>query len=118
MKMLRQASISCSGFGDTDSHAVFEDPFHYLHGRRLTGNHCTMQGPPHRVLPNERSLNDSFDQVDQNMDWEAMQNTIPRIIVWSTMDQDGLKRLIAQYHRHFGTMTISYDARNRYPFDG
>ena len=84
--LYQQASISCFGFGDTNSYAVLEDPFHYLHGRGWTGKPCTLQDLPFRVLPNEWSLNDSFDQVDRNMAWEAMQNTIPRIIVWSTMD--------------------------------
>ena len=76
-----------------------------------------MQGPPHRVLPNERSLSDFSDQVDQNMDGEAMQNTVPRILVWSAMDQDSLKRLVAEYYKHFSTLTILVDARDRYLHD-
>ncbi|KAL9121038.1 MAG: hypothetical protein Q9187_002404 [Circinaria calcarea] len=116
---LRRASVNSFGYGGSNAHAVLDDAYHYLKLRKLNGRHCTVQRPP---CPEDTlSLNlgtsdpcslSEYDSHKTKGTEEATGRSQPRLLIWSTSDEAGLKRLIDVYHEH--TLKIPLSHENTY----
>ncbi|KAI0543496.1 putative polyketide synthase [Xylaria curta] len=79
---LRRVSVQSFGFGGSNSHVVLDDALNFMRLYGLQGNHRTK--PVSRVddvpgaIPN--GVNNAFSPM------------VPRLLVWSTVDEEGIAR--------------------------
>jgi acyl transferase domain-containing protein len=93
---LRRASVNSFGFGGANTHVVLDDAYNYLRLRNLQGRHVTTKNPSvvnSHKLPLAKSVN----------------GKLPKLLVWSAADEDGLNRLSATYFKHLDNIAHTHN---------
>ena len=98
------------GFGGTNSHAVIDDAYNFLRLRNIKAKHSTIpQPPPLDTLDRfsgtpliTLSASDSVLEVTK----QTVQNSRPKLLVWSATDEGGLPRLSTVYNEHFKALSV------------
>ncbi|KAI1777435.1 putative polyketide synthase [Hypoxylon cercidicola] len=91
---LRRASINSFGYGGANTHIVIDDAYHYLSLRHLSGKHNTLPFPP-QILPDGTITTSSHNGVNDFHD-----HHVPKLLVWSSSDRNGLTRVSQAYESH------------------
>lgn len=91
---LRRASVNSFGYGGANTHIVIDDAYHYLSLRHLSGKHHTQPFPPH-LLPDDTITTTLYNGADN-----YHEHRIPKLLVWSTSDRNGLTRVSQAYESH------------------
>ena len=71
---------------------VIDDAYNYLRLRSLTGKHWTV---PHS--PDQASNALSALSLSTNILSEGPQNPVPKLLVWSAADRNGITRIVEKY---------------------
>ncbi|KAJ5767058.1 uncharacterized protein N7511_004674 [Penicillium nucicola] len=91
---LRRASVSSFGFGGSNNHIVLDDALGYLR--------CHYQNGNHNVVHRPRESRDTFlETTEINKDRET-----PRLLVWSTSDENGISRIQATWKSHLASLQL------------
>ncbi|KAL8860211.1 MAG: hypothetical protein Q9178_003475 [Gyalolechia marmorata] len=103
-KGLRRVSVMSFGFGGSNSTAVMDDACNFMLLNGLTGNHWSVQDPP-LLKDAEQSLSHHRVPLLLGMSPGSPPNhgptaTLPKLLVWSAADQDGLYRMARGYGAH------------------
>lgn len=92
---LRRASVASFGFGGSNSHAVLDDAYNYMHSRGLKGAHRTTLSPSNafqaRIEPSNVCM------------CSTTSYPFRCLLVLSAADEDGVQRLADAYQVHFKT---------------
>ncbi|KAL6717587.1 hypothetical protein ACLMJK_005502 [Lecanora helva] len=101
---LRRISVNSFGFGGSNSHVILDDAFNYLRRHNLSGIHCTRPTPP-KNLESESRPTIRFDYHELSSGSPRPDSTgcilrTPKLLVVSAADEEGLKRIAAQYEVH------------------
>ncbi|KAI0100021.1 putative polyketide synthase [Nemania sp. FL0031] len=87
---LRRASVQSFGFGGSNSHVVLDDALNFMRLYGLQGNHKTKPisqvGDIPGAIPN--GVGNAFPP------------TVPRLLVWSTVDEEGIARTRDAWRDH------------------
>ncbi|OTA81899.1 hypothetical protein M434DRAFT_37315 [Hypoxylon sp. CO27-5] len=97
-KGLRRASVNSFGYGGANCHIVLDDAYHYLHLKSLSGRHCTKISPPYGcggVSCVRNGLSLAGDGAC------AQKVPIPKLIIWSAADKNGIDRIANAYKDMF-----------------
>ena len=129
---LRRISVNSFGVGGTNAHTVLDDAYNYLTSRKLHGCHSTVQQvPSHEKIqrlvaqlessaevlgengvsvekgPNNRFIEKPILENGTHIDslYENGDNvsTVPRLFVFSSFDEEGVKRNAAAYGTYLKT---------------
>ena len=124
---LRRASVNSFGFGGSNAHVVLDDAYNYLKFNGISGFHNTAQTPP---TPDQLALslgksvlhNNPLSPVENGFSPEGgvdldVDESQPKILVWSAADEGGVKRLATVYSDHFKSLTLAPSERNEYLSD-
>ncbi|KAL8658296.1 MAG: hypothetical protein Q9226_001112 [Calogaya cf. arnoldii] len=103
-KGLRRVSVMSFGFGGSNSTAVMDDACNFMLLNGLTGNHWSVQDPPplkdaeqslsHHRVPLLMGMSSGSPPDDRSTE------LLPKLLVWSAADQDGLNRMASSYGAH------------------
>lgn len=117
---LRRASIQSFGIGGANSHVILDDAYNFLCERGLRGQHNTVPLPPSKgqrlgeVLHEDLALMNGFSHtngshtngVSHSQTLEAEAEKKMQLMVWSTYDEAGIKRLIEQWKTYLSNLSI------------
>ncbi|MCJ1393516.1 hypothetical protein MMC18_006391 [Xylographa bjoerkii] len=105
---LRRVSVNSFSYGGSNAHVVLDDACNYLLIRQLSGKHRSVRDPPlsgadspREALPNGHTQVGFHSQPSWEFDCDLGETVVPRLFVWSTTDQAGLKRIADTYADHF-----------------
>jgi acyl transferase domain-containing protein/NADPH:quinone reductase-like Zn-dependent oxidoreductase/SAM-dependent methyltransferase len=108
---LRRASVNSFGFGGSNAHVVLDDAYNYLKLNGLSGLHNTVKMPPmkDRLATMYAPVNAS--PLSSGSEWDVQsaggQNDgNPTLLVWSSADEAGIKRLSEAYKSHFRSLSV------------
>lgn len=82
---LRRASINSFGYGGANCHVVVDDAYNFMRLRGIHGNHKTAPYPPASGMANTEPEDEDCTESDA------------KLIVISTSDEGGAKRLVESY---------------------
>ncbi|KAL2871600.1 type I polyketide synthase [Aspergillus lucknowensis] len=99
---LRRASVNSFGFGGSNAHVVLDDAYHFLKSQGLAGFHNTVALPPRTA-----QLDTDTGAVVQSTNGTVSH---PALLVWSTADEGGLKRISEAYNAHFKNLHNTHPA--------
>lgn len=94
---IRRASVNSFGAGGSNAHVVIDDAVSYLQMHGLKGNHRTATVPS---SPFTDSGIGSSDSSDEDVDILGKTTGSPRIYVFSSPEQAGLKRMTDSYAQY------------------
>ncbi|KAL8724488.1 MAG: hypothetical protein Q9166_007922 [cf. Caloplaca sp. 2 TL-2023] len=125
---LRRASVNSFGFGGANAHVVLDDACNYLRLNGLNGKHHSVPEPPRQTVGatstvhhqnsdrEHRHMENYRDKIEKEIirkisrsssgsvkittkDTEAIAS-MPRLLVWSAGDENGLQRLSGLYNAY------------------
>ena len=104
---MRRASINSFGSGGADAHVVLDDAYNYMKLRGILGKHCTVLQPPVNTdsphLENKNQQGNCSHQTN-GFHHGSLENYVgvcaPKLLVWSSSDEAGTKRLSSVYYDH------------------
>ncbi|KAI1179866.1 putative polyketide synthase [Nemania sp. FL0916] len=106
---IRRASVSSSGFGGANAHAVLEDAFHYLQeydpesSRYYTAsNHASVDRP--------NGLTNGVNGASV----KSLHSSRPQLFCWSAADPDTLVRLLDLFRTHLDEAIAHPDSQSGY----
>lgn len=99
---LRRVSVNSFGFGGSNAHAVLDDAYHYLQARGLKGRHTTQAHPSVRPIGFADRLTASIltNGVGHDLAMKSKDGCLPKVLVWSASDENGIRRLASVYEAH------------------
>lgn len=116
---LRRASINSFGYGGANAHVVLDDAYNYMKLRDICGKHCTVLQPPVNIdsahLENKNQQANGSHQTN-GFHHESLEKKVsgfaPKLLVWSSSDEAGIKRLSSVYYDHLSGlhMPASFDS--------
>ena len=103
------------GNGGSNSQAVLDDACNFLRFSNLAGNHWSVQDPPaltnaDKCLPWQR-LPSLLQTAFGSRPYGDTMKPLPKLLVWSAADDDGLKRIGSAYRAHMTNILPSLDAQ-------
>ncbi|PYH88109.1 hypothetical protein BO71DRAFT_489013 [Aspergillus ellipticus CBS 707.79] len=106
---LRRASVASFGFGGSNAHAVLDDAYHFLQERGLHGSHCSVRDPPGLPTVNGilNGLPNATNGVCKSETGDAENALSSQLLVWSTDDEAGIKRMTDAYTQFFQARSLS-----------
>ena len=107
---LRRISINSFGFGGTNAHVILDDAYHYLKSNGINGKHCT--SPTAGAVENgTNSKQKSATMPDHASNGIPIKGfpgkPIPKLLILSAMDENGLGRLSSVYSHCFSHLDCS-----------
>ncbi|KAL9636598.1 MAG: hypothetical protein Q9204_002194, partial [Flavoplaca sp. TL-2023a] len=111
---LRRVSVMSFGFGGSNSQVVMDDACNFLLLNNLTGNHWSLRNPP---TPRQVELSLSCHRIPLPV--QTAPNALsgpkapfktPKLLIWSSADEDGLKRMASAYGAHVSKLAPSLEA--------
>ena len=99
------------GFGGSNSHVIMDDACNYLLQNGLSGNHWGVQHPPtEQALETHSMLSHLSTNLQKHSQNGSVASKMPRLLVWSAADSDGLSRLEKVYSSHISRVASSLDS--------
>ncbi|KAI0436484.1 putative polyketide synthase [Xylaria telfairii] len=114
---LRRASVNSFGFGGSNAHVVLDDAYNYLKAHGLSGFHNTVAAPPtsEELMRLWAPLDDS-PVLTSEMVTES-DRPGQALLVWSSADEGGIKRLAEAYKSYFLSLRLNKSQREGYLSD-
>ncbi|KAL8650013.1 MAG: hypothetical protein Q9210_004076, partial [Variospora velana] len=100
----RRVSLNSFGFGGSNAHVVVDDAYYYLKSRGLTGRYNTVYdlGSPPSDTDQSVVVADYHPIMEgNNFRGSKLDEASPILLVWSTADEEGMKRLSSLYEKYF-----------------
>ena len=99
------------GFGGSNSHVIMDDACNYLLENGLAGNHWGVQHPPTEQALEDHSMLSHLSTILQEYSQDSsVASEMPRLLVWSATDSEGLRRLEKVYSSHISRVASSLNA--------
>lgn len=102
------------GFGGSNSQAVMDDACNFLQLNNLTGNHWSVRDPP---TPKQVEQSQGCHRIPlllqtapSTLSGLKAPVKVPKLLIWSSADEDGLKRMASAYGAHMSKLAPGLDA--------